>query len=694
MEKKHFLSHANALRGLAILLVFIYHLQPSLCPQGFLGVEVFFVLSGYFLIPSLFEKVESGRFSWLKYYKDKGQRIANPLYVMLLLALVAAVPFMIAPDLYMAASTARSAAVGLSNIYLGLITIDYFAPGVQENLYLHTWYISVLIQVLIITPVICVPLAALGRPWRYAVLSICILASFLIFYQQWLPQTWQNHFPSFLRNGGVLGSLYYMTSGRLWEILSGALVLTLPKTSSRLCRNFLLSLGLSMIILPAFWSENYSGFSICAVVGTMLVIRYGENTGIDGLFQNRLFLYLGTVSYSLYLVHWPVIAMANYILMRPFSAFDCLWVSLLCVALTLIMYYFIERKRLNLFVTSILLVAIWVSAIIIRNTNGMEGRIHPEGDRISICTSQDYQNWTFAKTTSWIEQCPTILNPVGGHYGGTSPRTTNSQSGGKAVLQIGDEDITPNFILLGDSYANALFPGLDIIGKKEHWSGLYLNSYVVPIWDKLNTSAQRDISLQFTEQKADALMNWLRKNDEIKFVLINQCWWSRFSKLTQTRWNGEIISGPDAFEHAKNGLRIFCEKIKRMGKTPILVLPTPESSVVGQTNIGHLQKRYMITHGQLPPRGTYSTTEQQYAELNGDIIDYFLELQNQGLCILIDPTRGLFKDGVFDPVQGENLIVYDHGHLSVYGSVKVAELLKQSLTAILCSKLIDTAEQK
>lgn len=692
MEKKHFLSHANALRGLAILLVFIYHLQPSLCPQGFLGVEVFFVLSGYFLIPPLFEKVGNGQFSWLKYYKVKGQRIANPLYVMLLLVLTAAIPFMIAPDLCMAASTARTAAVGLSNIYLGLITIDYFAPGVQENLYLHTWYISVLIQILIITPVICVPLAASGRTWRYAALSICLLASFLIFYQQWLPQTWQNNFPSFLRNGGALGSLYYMTSGRLWEILSGVLVLALPKASSRLCRNFLLSLGLSMIILPAFWSENYSGFSICAVVGTMLAIRYGENTGIDGLFQNRLFLYLGTISYSLYLVHWPVIAMANYILMRPFSAYDCVWVSLLCVVFTLFMYYFVERKRLNLLVTTVLFVAIWVSAIFIRKTNGMEGMIHAEGDRISICTSRDYQNWTFAKTTPWIDQCPSILNPVDGHYGGSSLETTNARSGRKAVLQIGDGDITPNFILLGDSYANALFPGLDIVGKKEHWSGLYLNSYVVPIWDKLNTSAQRDISLQFTEQKAEALMNWLSKNDEIKFVLINQCWWSRFSKHTQTRWNGEIISGSNAFEHAKNGLRIFCEKIKRMGKTPVLVLPTPESNVVGPTNIGSLQKRYMITHGQLPPRGTYSTTKLQYTELNGDIIDYFLELQNQGLCILVDPTRDLFIDDVFDPVQGENLIVYDHGHLSVYGSVKVVELIKQSLTNIFHSTSSDSTK--
>ena len=134
METKKYFTHINALRGLAILLVFLYHLREQWCPQGFLGVDAFFVISGYFLIPPLLcRSYKGGKFKWWGYFKGKATRILPPLVAMTLVALLVSVPIMIASDLIHTAGTARTVIIGLSNIYFGLASTDYFAPGLKKT---------------------------------------------------------------------------------------------------------------------------------------------------------------------------------------------------------------------------------------------------------------------------------------------------------------------------------------------------------------------------------------------------------------------------------------------------------------------------------------------------------------------------------------------------------------------------------
>lgn len=102
---------------------------------------------------------------------------------MTLAVLLAAIPLMIASDLFMAASTARTVISGLANIYLGLAATDYFAPGVKENIFLHTWYIAVLIQILIAAPLLCRPLSRLRPAWQHLILALIAITSLLIYLQ-------------------------------------------------------------------------------------------------------------------------------------------------------------------------------------------------------------------------------------------------------------------------------------------------------------------------------------------------------------------------------------------------------------------------------------------------------------------------------------------------------------------------------
>lgn len=681
MEAKKYLTHVNALRGLAILLVFLYHLREPWCPQGFLGVDAFFVISGYFLIPSLVKRhYKGGEFLWMNYYKSKITRILPPLVTMTLVALLAAIPLMIASDLLNAGSTARTVITGLSNVYLGLAATDYFAPGVKENIFLHTWYIAVLIQVLIAAPFLCRPISRLRPIWGYSILGAVALASLVIFFQQWLPRTWQDELPGLVREGGRLGSVYYMTAGRLWEIIAGAFVGLLPAANRRGRRSLLSSLGLLLLVIPCFWPQPAGGFALCAVVGTILIIRYGADTHLTRFAENRLIMWLGTVSFSLYLIHWPTMALARYALMRDFTLLDCAWVAALSLLLTWALYHGVEKRRPRILLIALLWVLTMALALFVRKTDGLKNYVHVEVNAMREYTSTDYKDWEFAPQSSWVGPYPEELNAVGGHYGDPVLDEASPYYGHAPILQIGDRNKQPNFVLLGDSYANALFPGFDIVAKREGWSGLYLNLYMTPFWGRMNTENGLKVC-HFSKTKACALERWLAQNPHIKYIFIYQQWHWRY-RPAET-WDGIPIEQSNVADKNAGFLCSFCEHMNSMGKEVIFIMPTPESTVPTNFSIANLIKRSQLWYRFNGDGPDVQSTQEQYVRKNDRIRKIMKVMAGRGICRLLDPMPYMLADGVFNPIEGDGLIVIDHGHLSVYGATKLIGKLKKSIADIL-----------
>ena len=234
-ENKNFLAHVNSLRGLAILLVFLFHLAPAFCPGGYYGVDVFFVISGYFLAASTLARMEQGRFSWRHYYVGKLSRLVPSVLVLVALVTAAGLVVMPAVDLEKIADLALSLLGAQSNRYFAERALDYFGTDVRDNPLLHTWYISVWIQILIAAPLVCLLLSRLPRGISRALLLLAGLASLAVFFQRLLPTELAEHLPSFVKDGGSAGSVYYMTLGRLWEVIAGALLylLTTARPSPR-----------------------------------------------------------------------------------------------------------------------------------------------------------------------------------------------------------------------------------------------------------------------------------------------------------------------------------------------------------------------------------------------------------------------------------------------------------------------------
>lgn len=685
---KTFLIHVNVLRGVLILLVILYHLNGSWCPHGYLGVDAFFVLSGFFLIQELSGKFEDrGVFSsvWMDYYRRKMLRLVPALCVTVLVSLLVSIPFMLPSDLQMMAYTGRSALAGLSNVFLGERAGDYFSPNLRENIFLHTWYISVLIQLFFVAPILCAILSLVKGKVRCLILAVLILSSASIFYQDWLPPNWKNSLPYFLKDMGSKGPVYYMCAGRVWEVLMGGFIVCLPLPENKWLRTCLLWAGFLILLIPAFCPAGSDAYHLLAVIGTMLIVRYGSVYQENRFFRNPALNWLGTVSFSLYLAHWPIISLAQYINVYEFDMADYLIVACLVIVSTLVLYYTVERRQWKSFKIALVWALSFAVASVTAASDGFSNVLHTQATS-SLQHGELGERWH--KSALWDQ---------GHRWGGyvfTELENREGQAGkcvrdssGKlpfrySLYHLGTEEKEPNFIILGDSFAYTLVPGFDAVGRREGWSGLFAGMYMTPFWGRLNVENGVCNNL-FSRKEAEVLERWLKQAPQIRYVIVYQRWHWRFQKAET--WDGVLIPEEKVLSFAESSLREFCRKMESYGKIVIFVLPTPELEIVRGADLRNLKQRCHLWYQNEHLLDGISCTRKEYDSKMGAVRTLLEKLESEGLCLLLDPSPYLFKDGVFYALQEDRLTVEDYGHLSSYSSLNVAQGLKDQITRILSS---------
>lgn len=679
MEKKNFLTHVNALRGVAILLVFLYHLAEQICPNGYYGVDVFFVISGYFLFAPMIAKMESGLFSWKAYYKGKVTRIIPVLTSVILLALIAAAVVMPSADFSLNNYIALWAELGVSNILYGRNALDYFSPSLRESLFLHTWYISVLIQILILAPLLCRALACIRkRLLRMSILLILLLLSLTVSLQQILPHTLTQLIPEILQVPESSGTIYYMTAARLWELLAGAFIALLPGLPTRAMRCTALLLGLGLILIPSFIANTVITVPLLIVIGTMLIIRYGADTGIDAAFQNKVLMGVGTISFSLYMIHWPVMALWRYTAVRDFHSWEYLAIVLLIVALSYLLYLLAEKQRPTFLKTLILWGLLVALSGVVQCTRGLRGWLHPAADTFPVYDHNEYRNWRPAPETELTKDYPSSTLALHTEFDRTQQSGTeqSQNSNHKSFLAVGDSSAPPQFILLGDSYAHALFPGFDIIGRERHWSGVYIPLYVLPFIGGANAAPPG-----LGDERIGILLDWLSRHRDVKYIVICQRW--------HIRVHDTLDRTPrEPFERSQACLREFCLRVKNAGKKLIIMMPLPEPGIDSGLRIDSALSRRSIFSSDPYTSLNLTSNRQDYDARNAGIRQTLRQLEAEGLCTLLDPLPALMPNGIYKPItEDRHFITYDGaGHLTVYGATKLVAHLADTLDTIFCSK--------
>ena len=335
----------DGLRAIAVISVIIYHLNENWLPGGFLGVDIFFVISGFLITGIIITEIQQNSFSFKQFYTRRIKRIYPAfITVMALVSFIASAIF-IYNDFNQLRKTIELATAFLSNFYLGL-TQGYFDLSANENPVLHIWSLAVEEQYYLIFPLI-LTLAYKNFREIKVLFIITLILFFILLSTSFIPA-------SFYKEVLHQPNIYYLSNLRFPELLVGSL-LAIYHCSNKIqlstqVSNILAILSTLLLFSCLFLMNNDIAFIpgvtlILPCIFTALIIHTtSQNNIIKLCLSDKAIVFIGKISYSLYLYHWIFIALAYYITgEKQINNQSIAIVTVLTIIFSVLSYYLIEQ---------------------------------------------------------------------------------------------------------------------------------------------------------------------------------------------------------------------------------------------------------------------------------------------------------------------------------------------------------------
>lgn len=471
-------ADVEGLRAVAILLVVACHAKVAWLAGGFVGVDVFYVLSGYLITGLLVQEIHTtGTLRFANFYARRLRRLLPALLLMLAVACVLGRLLLAADGQDQQALAATSAALWLSNFHFAFANMNYFAPGAETNLFLHTWSLGVEEQFYLVWPLLVV--LGMGA-WagakqlttatrlKYVFAAVFALALALSLYWTW-------HAPRLA---------FYMMPSRAWQFALGALVFLMvgtpkypagvrkPRASWSLIAGWS---GLAMILAAALLIDGsmpYPGYwALMPTLGTALVLAAGTAQAgwreASGWLSTRPMQAIGRVSYSWYLWHWPVLLLGAQ-LIDARSGWNRLWLVLLSLLIAALSYRFFEtpirhnrkllaKPRMTVFVG--LAVMLLAGSLALRWHNSAQARMKEPGQLRFVAAHFDAPVIYRMGCDDWYH------------------------SARVQICSFGDPHAKHTAVAMGDSVALQWFPAYARVFDKPDWRLLVITKSSCPMVD-------------------------------------------------------------------------------------------------------------------------------------------------------------------------------------------------------------------
>lgn len=439
----------DGLRALAVFGVILMHAGVSVISGGFLGVDVFFVISGYLVHQQIVTRLRAQTFSLVAFYGRRVRRTFPALYLVAALSLIAGAVILMPGDFDALARSAIAAALGVSNILFAIHT-GYFDHDAITKPLLHTWSLGVEEQFYVIAPLIPFALRKLSDRNRGIILLSLVVGDlvFCIIVQSLIPAI-----------------TFFMMPPRLWEFLLGSVIAEgfIPPITRRWIAELTSAAALAALLLSMLWiswGAAHPGLvTLIPCLATAALIHIGgtQQTFVTRLLGTAPLVFCGLISYSLYLWHWPLIVFARYMDLTLSPAILAIGGALL-VVLSVLSWKYVEtpfrdpaspfrRHAVPILIIGLLLLIGASSAVI--SARGMPGRFPP---KVAAVTSY----YDYVDRRDFQEGSCFITSKYG------SARYFDR----KDCLQ--KSATQPNYLLIGDSHAAHFWAGFSRIFRNVH----------------------------------------------------------------------------------------------------------------------------------------------------------------------------------------------------------------------------------
>lgn len=626
----------DGLRALAVMPVVLFHAGFQEISGGYVGVDVFFVISGYLITTIIHSDLKSGSFSLVHFYERRVRRIFPALLFVIISCIVFAFMWLAPGDMRLFSRSLSSVSLFASNI-LFWTESGYFDTLAELKPLLHTWSLSVEEQFYVIFPLFLMVAWGIGKRWLMAMLVFIVLVSLLA--AQWAGKT-------------TPGAAFYLLPTRAWEFAMGAFVafyLSRPIKNNQAYRDneFLGGLGLFLILYSILKYNNntpYPGlYTLVPTVGASLILAFSTSRTLVGkLLGSRIFVGVGLVSYSAYLWHYPLFAFARHRSIHTPDVNIFAILSILALVLAYLTWRFIERPFRNPgFITRNNLFIVYIIGTLSIFSFGLLGN-YTDGYFLRTGLKEEVSNLEFRLR---------INQGLGIACDGLINSSENCRT-----------DANPEVVLWGDSYAMHLMqglqaanPGLKIIQFTQSGCGPILD--IGPVTRELSTEwAKRCI------ENNDRIFSYIKSQQSIRYVVLSSPFAQYVDSTALIRLrNGDVVDGDRvAYGFFINTL----DQLIGLGIKPVIVSPTPQNG----TDIGKCLLKASLLNQALDICNF--KLEEVYSKYS-KIVEFLERVDNYfDVRWLIG---SICDAGNCRAAFGEIFIYRDTGHLSHEGSKYLGE---------------------
>ena len=642
----------DGLRAIAIVPVVLYHAGFPGLKGGFVGVDVFFVISGFLMASLILSEIDQGAFSLGHFYERRVRRIFPALFATIAASAVAAWLLFMPIEFQYFSRSAMAAALFGSNILFWQES-GYFDAAAELKPLLHTWSLAVEEQFYIVFPLLMLVIARFRRQWTGWILCTLLLVSVGL-------SIWQ------VERAPV--AAFYLLPSRFWELLLGAVLALglVPRTNSPIVAQTLVLVGIMLIGVAVFaYDEDTSFPGLAALVpclGAALVIHgRAEDTPIGRTLSWPPLVFIGLISYSLYLWHWPLIVFTRYFLGRELSLLEGSLLVVVSLMLAASSWHLIERPfrgrnsavgRKALFASAAAAVsaAVAFGAFVIVE-RGLPGRL-PETAQLIYAASYDGGRFSNQKCAINVD--------------GEGPSLSDIRSG--ALCAMGVEKTEVEFLVWGDSHATAMAPAIDLAARQSGHRGLFIGRGGCPPLLDFDLGEAKRLRTEECAEHGKAVVDLIAER-RIPFVFMI-AFWPKYVHRGELPNEGiyydpsrpaplDDWSGPFA-----QSLEHTLAALARIGTRAVLVMDIPE---IGYKVPEALAKAAMRgASADIAP--SWSSVSRRQALARRVLETYATKYD----ATVIDPLPALCDDKVCH-VERNGIVLYrDADHLTAKGAESIS----------------------